>query len=82
MIICAKTFEIEKNINISDDVQYHADNVIKGSDSWKRMNHSSLYKSQKTLNLRKENKLYIRFDARFYLDVYVFVLTLKNNFFT
>ena len=58
MIICAETFEIEKNINIADDELHHGHNVTKGSDLWKKMKHSSLHKS---FSFRKENKLFIKF---------------------
>ena len=78
MIICAKTLEIKKNINIAEDEQYHGDTIIKGSDLWKKMNHSSMYKS---LNISKENNLFFYFHPRMHLDHYYFVFDVEKQLF-
>ena len=75
MIICAKTLEIEKNINIADYDLYHGHYITKDSDLWKKMKRSSLYKY---FSLRNENKLFIKFDR---IPRYVLIFDIETQLF-
>ena len=78
MIICAKTLEIEKNINYSDDNLYHGDNIIVDSEEWKDMKRCRIYKS---FSLKKENKLFVEFGHWTEYATYVLVFDIEKQIF-